>query len=217
MIGTSQIKNNAVTYNKIAPNSVGKVRLANGGVINSKIAHNAVTYQDIQPNAVGVKRANLNQLQARVKGKCAAGSAIGTISSKGTVTCNPAAPSEYGTTSNSATLTATASTVASVALPAGATYLGLANTELSAASGASATPVTVSCVLTVGSTNVTRTTVLRTVGTTGQLTTASLPLQLAGAGGTSTVACTATVPSGDTLPAVTATSAINALQTAANN
>ena len=219
MIGTAQIKNNAVTYKKIAPNSVGKVRLANGGVVNAKIAHNAVTYQDIRPNSVGVKRANVNQLQERVKGTCAAGSAVATVSNKGTVTCNATAPNEFASTASTTptTLTATPATAASVALPAGGTYLGFDNTELTATSGATATPVTVSCTFTVGTSTVTRSIVLRTNGTTGDVSNASLPLQLAGAAGTSSVACKASVPTGSTLPAVTATSGINALQTAANN
>lgn len=218
MIGTSQIKNNAVTFKKIAPNSVGRVRLANGGVINSKIARNAVTYKNIRPNSVGIKRANINQLQERVKGTCATGSAVASVDNKGSVTCNPTAPSEFASTASTTptTLTGTAATAASVALPAGGTYLGFANTHLSATSGGAATRVTVSCTFTVGTATVSRTAVLRVDATKGDITTASLPLQLAGAAGTSSVACNAKVPTGAALPAVTATSVINALQTAAN-
>jgi hypothetical protein len=219
LIGTSQIRNGAVTFSKIAPNSVGKVRLANGGVVNSKIAHNSVSYQDIQPNSVGSVRSNINQMQERVKGTCAAGSAVASVSNKGAVTCNGTAPQEYGssTTATAVTLNGTAATAGTVALPTGPTYLGFANTKLVATSGANAVSVSVKCTFTVGTTTTSQTTVLRTDGTSGDTTSATVPMQLPGAAGTSTVACTATVPSGDTLPAVTGLSAINAIATAANN
>ena len=220
LIGTNQIRNDAVTFRKIAPNSVGRVRLADGGVVNSKIARNAVSYRDIQPNSVGSVRANINQLQERVKGKCAAGSATGSISNKGAMACNPTAPEEYGssTTAKPVTLNGTAATTGSVALPTGPSYLGFATTTLTATSGGSQVPVTVKCTFTVGSATTSQTTVLTTSTTKGDTTDATIPMQqLPGAAGTSTVACTASVPSGDTLPAVTGLSAINAIATAANN
>jgi hypothetical protein len=220
LIGTSQIRNDAVTFRKIAPNSVGQVRLANHGVVSSKIAPGAVTYKDIQPNAVGIVRANTNQLQARVKGTCASGSAVAGVDHKGGVTCNVTAPQEYGTsgTAKPVTVTGTATTTGSVALPTGASYLGFATTTLTATSGASAVPVTVKCTFTVGSSTLTRGVTLNTSGKAGDTTSATIPTQqLAGAAGTSTVVCTASVPSGDTMPAVTGSSAINAIATAANN
>jgi hypothetical protein len=218
MIGTDQIKNNAVTFSKIAPNAVGKVRLANGGVINSKIASGAVSFGDIQPGAVGTKRANLNQLQARIQNTCATGTAVTSVDSKGNATCSPTLPAEYGTTANSATVTGTATTVSSLTLPAGPTYLAFANPQVSITSGATAARVNVTCTLTVGTNTVSRTAAVRSTGTTGDITTAALPLQLAGTAGTGTVSCTAaTVGASTTLPTVTVNSAINALQTASNN
>jgi hypothetical protein len=219
LIGTNQIRDGAVTYKKIAPNSVGRVRLANGGVVNSKIARNAVSYRDIQPGSVGSVRANINQLQERVRGKCAAGSATGSISNKGAMSCNATAPEEYGSslTAKPVALGTTAAATGSVALPTGPSYLGFANTTLTATSGSSSVSVTVKCTFTVGSTTTTQDTVLTTDGTKGDTTTRTLTAQLPGAAGTSTVACTASVPSGDTLPAVTGLSAINAIATAANN
>ena len=217
MIGTSQIKNNAVTFKKIAPNSVGKVRLANSGVINSKIGRGAVSFDKIQPGSVGTKRANLNQLQARVKGTCAAGSAVAAIDNKGNATCNPVLPNEFAAPTSTATLTGTAAAVSSVTLPAGPSYLGFGNTQIAATSSGTAQRVTATCTLTVGTTTQTHSAVLHTDATAGDLSTASLPLQAAGTAGASSISCAATVPTGATLPKVTATSAINALQTATNN
>ncbi len=81
-------------------------------------------------------RANTGQLQVRVSGTCATGTAIGTINQVGKVTCNNALPSEFGTTNNTATVTSTAATVTSVALPAGASYLAFANPTATVTSGA---------------------------------------------------------------------------------
>ena len=80
-------------------------------------------------------------------------------------------------------------------------------------SGATAQRVTVACTLTVGSNTESRYAVVRTSGTAGQTSTTSIPLQVAGPAGTSSVTCDASVPGG-TLPTVNATAAINALQVA---
>jgi hypothetical protein len=107
--------------------------------------------------------------------------------------------------------------VTTKALPAGANYLAFASTELSATSATTAARVTVSCTLTVGSTSDTRSVILATNGTPGDVSNAQLPLQVAGAAGTGAETCTATAPTGVTLPAITATAGINAIQTSTNN
>ena len=124
-VGSAQLKNGAVTYKKIAPNSVGQVRLATGGVTNAKLAKNSVSYKDIQAGAVGTVRANLNQLQARLKTTCAAGTAVGSVDNKGNVICNSTLPGEYDTTASSAAITATATPISSLSLAAGPNYLGV--------------------------------------------------------------------------------------------
>ena len=219
-VGSSQIRDGAVTYQKVAPNSIGSVRLANGGVTNSKLAEGSVSYKNIAQGAVGTKRANLSQLQARVFKTCAAGSAIGAVSSSGTPTCNATLPAEYGATDATVALSATAATTATKALPAGADYLAFADTELTATSGTAAVKVTVSCTLTVGSTTQTRNVVLTTNGVAGNVSNAQLPMQVAGSSGAATQACTATAPAapaGQTLPTVTSTAGVNAVQTVSNN
>ena len=215
-VGQSQLKNDSVSYTKIVPNAVGNVRLANNGVSNAKIANNAVSYKKIQAGAVGTVRANLDQLQARLKTTCGAGSAVGAVDSKGTVTCNSTLPSEFAAASTTSAVTGTAAAVSAVTLPAGPTYLAFANPVLTVTSGAAAQRVAVSCTLTVGSGVETRTGVVATSGTVGQTSSRSIPLQAAGTAGASSVSCSASVPSG-TLPAITATSGINALATASNS
>jgi len=215
-VGTAQLRNGAVSYQKIQPNSVGKVRLADGGVINSKLSNSSVSYKKIQPGAVGTVRANLNQLQARVNGTCTAGTAIGAVDSKGNATCNATRPAEFGTTNNAATITATPTGVTSVNLPAGASYLAFANPTATVTSGAGSQRVNVSCTLTVGSSTETRAATVTTTGTAGDNTAESIPMQVAGAAGAASVSCQATPVTG-TLPTTSVTSAINAIQTASNS
>ncbi len=196
-------------------NSVGTAQLRNGAVTNSKVKDSAVTFKKIMPGAVGIVRANTNQLQARVKGTCGSGQGIGAIDSTGKVTCNTALPAEFGTTSNSATLSATATPVTSVNLPSGPTYLAFANPTATITGSGTNQRVTVSCTLTVGTNTTTRSTTIVT-GTSTGTTSSSIPLQLAGPAGTAAVSCSAT-PDAGTLPATVATSAVNAVQTASNS
>lgn len=196
------------------------ISIPKNSVGTSQLKNNAVSYKKIQPGAVGIVRANTGQLQVRVSGTCATGSAIGTINQVGKVTCNNALPSEFGTTSNTATLGAAATPITSVALPTGASYIGFANptATVTPATGVT-TPqhVTVSCTLTVGSNTQTRTATIDTTGTTGNTFTASIPLQETGQSGTGSVSCSDTSSGTGAAPAVSVTSAINAVQTASNS
>ncbi|MGA9859103.1 MAG: hypothetical protein WBQ18_14660 [Solirubrobacteraceae bacterium] len=190
----------------IPHNSVGTAALRN----------NAVSYKKIQPGAVGIVRANTGQLQVRVSGTCGSGSAIASINQVGKVNCNQALPSEFGTTNNTAAISGTPATVTSVALPTGASYLALANPAATVTSGATPQQTTVSCTLTVGSNTATRSVVIATDGTSGDRSTQAIPLQGTGGSGTGSVSCTDSVPTG-TAPAVSVTSALNAIQTASNS
>jgi hypothetical protein len=192
------------------------ISIPNNSVGSSQLKNNSVSYKKIQPGAVGIVRANTGQLQVRVSGTCGSGQAIATINQVGKVTCNNALPSEFGTTNNTATVTATPATVTNVALPTGASYFALANPTATVTSGGTGQRITVSCTLTVGSNTETRSAVIVTDGTPGNPSTQSIPLQATGPSGTGSVSCTGSVPTG-TLPAVSVTSAINAVQTASNS
>ncbi len=193
------------------------ISIPDHSVGTSQLKNNAVSYKKIQPGAVGIVRANTGQLQVRVSGTCGAGQAIGTINQVGKVTCNNALPSEFGTTNNTATITSTPATVTSVALPTGASYFGLANPTATVTSGATPQHVTVSCTLTVGSNTETRSATVGTTGTANQTSSASIPLQAAGPSGTGSVSCSSTTAGAGTAPTVSVTSAINAIQTASNS
>ncbi len=187
-------------------NSVGSYQLRN----------NSVNYKKIVPSSVGIVRANTGQLQVRVSGTCGSGSAIGTINRVGKVTCNSALPSQFGTTNNTAPLFSGAApaTVTSVALPAGSSYLAVANPTATVTSGPVMRHVAVTCTLTVGSNTVTRSATVDTTGTTGQTSVASIPLQATGPSGTGSVTCTTAFPGTAPATTVSVTSAINAIQIA---
>ncbi len=197
----------------IPNNSVGAAQLKKNAVTNSKISNNAVTFKKIAPNSVGKVRANLGQLQERVSGKCAAGTAIGTIQKTGQVACNATLPAALQTTSNTATISPTATSptpVSSLSLPSGPNYVAFANPTVSVSGVTGSNQrVQVSCTLTVASNTQTRSTTV--IGAAGGTTSAAIPLQLAGPAGTASVACTAKPDSG-TLPTTTVTAAIDALQ-----
>ena len=53
------------------------ISIPNNSVGTSALKNNAVSYKKIQPGAVGIVRANTGQLQTRVSGTCATGQAIG--------------------------------------------------------------------------------------------------------------------------------------------
>jgi hypothetical protein len=182
-------------------NSVGTAQLQHSSVTHSKLRFNSISYQDIQPQAIGLRRADLNQLQQRVASTCGTGTAIGAIQNNGTVTCNAARPAEYGTTGTKP-VTTTLTSVASETLPAGSTYLAMANPSATNASGAAED---VTCTLTVGANKQSATAHVPAGGAE------SIPLQVAGPAATADVSCSTAAGTS------TVTSAINAIATSANN
>lgn len=189
-------------------------QLPRNSVGNAQIQNGAVSFTKIRPNSVGRVRANVSQLQERVTGTCAASSAIGTINKQGKVTCNTALPSELGTTNNTVTVPSTQTTVSSAALPAGPSYLAFANPTASVTSGANPRHVTVGCTLTVGSNTETRQVTVDTTGTSGDVSSASIPLQATGPSGTASVSCQSSATGAAMAPQVSVTAAINAISIA---
>jgi hypothetical protein len=201
------------SYAAFLPNgSVGTAQLQNNAVSNSKIKNNAVSYKKILPSSVGIVRANTGQLQVRVGGTCGSNTAIGSIDQGGKVTCNPTLPAEYGAV-GTATAASSSTTIASETLPAGPSYLALANPTATVTS-AGPDQVTVSCTLTVGANTQTRTATFA-AGASGTHQVASIPLQLAGPSGAANVSCQRAAVT--TTPSVSVTASLNAIQTSSNN
>ncbi|HTU88216.1 MAG TPA: hypothetical protein VMF57_21730 [Solirubrobacteraceae bacterium] len=96
------------------------VALPKNSVGTKQIRNNAVTYQKIAPGTVGSARINQSLVQTRVTGTCTGTTgAIGAVTQSGHVTCNPSAPQEFGSSSTGTAVTGTAATVASRSLAAG--------------------------------------------------------------------------------------------------
>ncbi len=208
--------------------SVGTAQLRNSAVTNSKLHTNAVSYPNIVPGAVGIRRIATNQVQVRVGGSCPLGRAIGAINSGGGVSCNAALPGEVGTTNNTVAVPTTATSPTSVvsvglpsgaaySLPAGVSYLAFANPTATVTSTGAVQHVTVSCTLTVGSNTQNRVATIDTTATSGQTSSASIPLQVAGQSGQAGVSCQSSVAGTGSAPAVSVTAAINALQTSSSS
>lgn len=189
------------------------VTLPRNSVGGAQLREDSVSYRKIVPGAVGIVRANTGQLQVRVSGTCGSGAAIGAVDRAGKVTCNPALPSEFATSGTQA-VTGAATTVATLGLPGGSSYLSLANPTASV-KGTSNGTATVTCTLSDGANTQTRS---ATVGTdaAGTIESASIPLQVAGPAGSSVVSCQS-ANTGTTAPTVSVTAGINAIQTASNN
>jgi hypothetical protein len=95
---------------QLPPNSVG----------TRQIRSNAVTWNKIAPRTVGSGRINQALVQTRVTGKCSGTTgAIGQVLQSGKVACNPTAPAEFGKTSPFTRVTGSYGQVTSRPLGAG--------------------------------------------------------------------------------------------------
>lgn len=114
-------------------------QLPRNSVGTKQIRNNAVTYKKIRPGTIGAGRINQAMVQTRVRGTCSGtAGAIGQVFRSGRVSCNSTAPSEFGTNSASAPVTGASATVAGKPLPAGS-FLILGAAYTSNTGGAAAT------------------------------------------------------------------------------
>jgi hypothetical protein len=100
--------------------SYAALTIPNNSVGTKQIRNNAVTYSKIAPGTIGSARINQSLVQTRVSGTCTGtNGAIGQVTQSGHVVCNPSAPAEFGSSSTGTAVTGTAATVAGRALGAG--------------------------------------------------------------------------------------------------
>jgi hypothetical protein len=104
--------------------SYAAITIPNNSVGTRQIRNNAVTYQKIAPGTIGSARINQTLVQTRVTGTCTGtNGAIGQITQSGHVVCNASAPQEFGSSSTGTAVTGTPATVASRSLGAGSFLL----------------------------------------------------------------------------------------------
>lgn len=104
--------------------SYAAITIPNNSVGTRQIRNNAVTFQKIAPGTIGSARINQTLVQTRVTGTCSGtNGAIGQITQSGHVLCNASAPQEFGSSSTGTAVTGTLATVASRSLGAGSFLL----------------------------------------------------------------------------------------------
>jgi hypothetical protein len=104
--------------------SYAALSIPQNSVGTRQIRNNAVTYQKIAPGTIGSARINQGLVQTRVTGTCTGtNGAIGQITQSGHVACNATAPQEFGSASTGTAVTGTSATVASRALASGSYLL----------------------------------------------------------------------------------------------
>lgn len=193
--------------------------LPQGSVGTKQIRNNAVTYQKIEPGTVGSVRINQALVQTRVTGTCSGTTgAIGVVGQSGKVTCNPTAPKEFGSNSASTPVTATSTSITSKPLPGG-TYLLTANPYVSVTTTVAPQDTTVTCTLSVpGGSTQAQTIQIRqgAAGTEEYSLPIDLASTVPAAGATAGLSCS---QSSTATPASTATviSTLNAIQTSSNS
>jgi hypothetical protein len=209
-VGSNQLKNSAVTNHKIKNGSVGNFKLSTAAVGARKIIN----------GAVGKGQINDNQVQERVSGVCTGG-AVTSVANTGAVTCGTAPGTDLITSNPSAVPVGSGNTaIDSESLPAGSAYLVTANPQISlAAITGTSESVTVSCTLAAGSSASAVQTRTLTVQLGANAHADTIPLTVAAPSSPSAIAsgliCSYST-SGSTTPTVTATTSINALQTASD-
>jgi len=103
-------------------NSVGTAQLRN----------NAVTFQKIAPHTIGAQRINQSVVQVRVGGFCfGTKGAIGSVRQDGSVSCNSTLPDEFGAVGQTFAVGTGSTTVATKNLPGPSVFMDFANVQVS--------------------------------------------------------------------------------------
>jgi hypothetical protein len=203
------------------PNSVGTRALRNGAVSNPKIRNLAVNFNKIAYGTVGIRRINVDQVQARVYGRCSGiAGAIGSIDRAGHVRCNSTLPPELGANNPSTPVGTSSTSLASKSLPAGPSYLLVANPYATITSATAGQQVQVACTLAAAGHEQSET-ISAEVGSAKRTLEQAVPIVLAvpaqGTTGAATLSCKQASTPSTPAPTVTVQSTINAIETAGNS
>jgi hypothetical protein len=201
----------------VPPNSVGARQLRNGSVSNPKIRNRAVNFLKIAFGTVGIRRINVDQVQARVYGRCAGiFGAIGAIDNRGKVRCNSTLPRERGANNSPAPVGTSSTPLTSKTLPAGPNYLLIANPYATITSTTSGQRVQVTCTLGADGLSQARTVSVE-IGSSHQTLEQAIPIVMPApaesSAGTATLSCSKSSTPATPAPTVTVESTLNAFET----
>jgi hypothetical protein len=203
--------------------SYAAVSIPNNSIGTSQIKNNAVNYKKIASHTIGLQRIDPTKVQVRVSGTCTNASAINAVTQGGKVTCQSTVPPQFGASSDPATVGTTSSTVVSKVLPAGNYLLNANSyATINPASTATGQQVSVTCTLSAANGSSQSRTVSVEVGPSARTQVVAIPMTfpttVGAPQGTAHVDCVhaaATPATPD--PAVTVQSTLNAIPTQSNN
>jgi hypothetical protein len=202
--------------------SYAAVSLPNNSVGTAQIKNNAVNYKKIATHTIGLQRIDATKVQVRVSGTCKNASAINTIAQGGKVTCQSTLPTEFGASSDSATVGTTSATVVSKILPAGNYLLtAVPYATINPSNTAAGQQVQVTCTLSAASGSSQTRTASIEVGQSTRTQTVAIPMTfpttVAAPQGTAHVDCLHAATPATPDPTVTVQSTLNAIPTQSNN
>jgi len=165
-------------------------QLPANSVGTSQLRNNAVSYTKIQPQAVGRVRANLNQLQARINGLCRPATAMGAVKSDGKPVCISTLPTvAHDTQSQTVNTVGPALTpINDINIDNAHSYVEFADPMVTVTGNGTPQRVTVTCLLESGQSTVSRSVTLDTGNSTAP-TSATMSLINAAGHGETMVAC----------------------------
>ena len=179
-------------------------------------------YKKIAQHTIGLQRIDATKVQVRVSGTCTNDSAINAVTQGGKVTCHSTLPSQFGASSDPATVGTTSNTVVSKILPAG-NYLLNANSyaTINPASTAMGQQVQVTCTLSAANGSSQSRTVSVEVGPSARTQVVAIPMTfpttVGAPQGTAHVDCLHAATPATPDPGVTVQSTLNAIPTQSNN
>jgi hypothetical protein len=202
--------------------SYAAVSIPKNSIGTSQIKNNAVNYKKIAQHTIGLQRIDATKVQVRVSGTCTNDSAINAVTQGGKATCHSTLPSQFGAASDPATVGTTSSTVVSKVLPAGNYLLNAVSyATINPAATANGQQVQVTCTLSAASGSSQSRTVSVEVGPSARTQVVAIPMTfpttVGAPQGTAHVDCLHAATPATPDPGVTVQSTLNAIPTQSNN
>lgn len=193
-------------------------QLPSGSVGTRQLRNNSVTWYKIAPGTIGNARINTSLVQQRVTGTCTGNNAVATVGQSGKVTCAATDPKEYGTNAASVPVSTTSTSVISKPLPGGSYLIQANPYITVTTTTAQDTSVTCTLSVPGGATESQTLQVHSgAAGTQEYALPINLASTVPAAGATAGLSCLQAATPATPAPTVSAISTLNAIQTSSNN